>query len=590
MLEVISFIIRIKLIIVCCFLLFPVTILSQQFYPTNSFNLQVELQKFRQQGGYAVEKAPGVYKLTYPTGETRVFNFNDKINEGNYNETVDTTIINMWEIDTTEYFNKFIFWQRVGINNAYCYTPPFVDDLNRNGLPEIYGRHHTDVFWGGPVEIYERNGLGIFEPLYSYPDSGTWDVQAIGEIHGSGEKEIWMDHQDSLTGSGFNYGVVYRSDTVGVLPTTFDFTFYYIPIGQLNYTTLGDFDKNGITDAAFIADFSRIVISSYDSSINNFSTVFDTLLIDDAISDFIVGDFDMDGHTDLIVGTGNSFLYSIESSKENLYNIVWQSNLSLLNAYMVAATDDIDGNGKPEFWIGGQDFPEGNTRLQCFESEGDNDYRTVAVIELRYINGLHTAYLQAKDMDGDGKAELIITIENVILILKFMGSPNNHRYEIIYAKLGEQTQPGIWFEPIALSDLDGDGKTDILIPFIGWYSGGWEADNFSYILKQNNQVGIEERKLSGISYSDQISSYPVPFNSISSISFKVSEKNSVKISVYNTLGKEINTIFDKELSPGEYNIQWDAKDKYGSPLPSGVYFICLQTGDVVKTTKTILLK
>ena len=577
-----------KLTITICFLLLPLPILSQQFSPYNTFNLQDELQKFVEQGGRTEEISHNIYQLTYPAGEKRIFNFNKKLSETQNQGAVDTTIINMWEIDTTEYCNKFIFWQRVGVNNYF--TPPFVDDLNRNGLPEIYGRHHSDLYNWGPVEIYERNESGVFEPLYTYPDSGTWDVQAMGEIHGSGEKEIWMDHQDSLTGSGNIYGVVYRSDSTGVLPTALDFTFYYIPIGQLNYITFGDFDKNGITDAAFIADFSKIVISTYDSNLNNFATVFDTLLVDDAISGFIVGDFDMDGHTDLIVGTGNSFLYSIESSKENLYEIVWQSNLSVYNAYMVAATDDIDGNGKPEFWIGGQDFPDGITRFQCFEAKGDNDYRTVAVIELRYINGLHTAYLQAKDMDGDGKPELIITIENVILILKFTGSPDNHKYEIIYAKLGEQTQPGIWFEPIALSDLDGDGKTDILIPFIGWYPGGWEADNFSYIIRQNDQVSIDASNLPAVSYSDQISSYPVPFNSTSSIRFKISKRNSVKISIYNGIGKEINIIFDKELSPGEYNIQWDAKDKYGSPLPSGVYFICLQTGNVIKTTKTILLK
>lgn len=574
-------------IILCCFLLFTLSVLSQQFKPYNTFNAQDELQKFIQQGGSVVEISHNIYKLTYLSGQSRIFNFNKKVTDAQSRENVDTTIINVWEIDSTKYCNKFTFWQRVEINNYF--TPPFVDDLNRNGLPEIYGRHHSDPYYGGPVEVYERNESGIFEPLYSYPDSGTWDIQAMGEIHGSGEKEIWMDHQDSLTGSGFNYGVIYKSDTAGVLPTTFDFTFYYIPIGQLNYTTFGDFDKNGSTEAAFIADFSRIVISEYENNINNFATVFDTLFVDEAISGFTVGDFDMDGSTDLVVGTGMSKLYSIEVLKENLYEIVWQSNLSVYNAYMRAATNDIDGNGKPEFWIGGQDFTEGITRFQCFEAGGDNDYSSVAVIELRYINGLHTAELQAKDIDRDGKEELIITIENVILVLKFVGSPNDHKYEIFYAKLGEQTQPGTWFEPIALADLNGDDKTDILIPFIG-YSGGWEAENFSYILMQNDPVRVEDLNNFNYLYKNEISSFPVPFNSTSSIRFRISKQSSVKITIFNSIGKEINTIYNKELSPGRYNIQWDAKDKYGTQLPSGVYFICLQTGNVVKTTKTILLK
>jgi hypothetical protein len=252
---------------------------------------------------------------------------------------------------------------------------------------------------------------------------------------------------------------------------------------------------------------------------------------------------------------------------------------------MKTFTNDIDGNGKPEFWIGGQNFETGITRFQCYETNGDNSYATVAAIELRYINTLNSAYLQAVDMDGDGKKELVIDIENVILILKFMGLPNKHKYDIYYAKLGEITQSGLGFEPVAIADFDGDKKPDVLIPF-------FDSEfvlNFSYILKQYNPSRVENKQYKSLP-EDNITCYPVPFNSSTSIRFNVSEYSSVNIKIFNSLGKEINTIFNKELSPGEYNIQWEAKDKYGCPLPSGVYFICLQTCNVIKTTKTILLK
>lgn len=564
---------------------------AQEYKPYNIFNKETELQKFVERGGKVDEISPNIYKLTYRTEKERVFNFNHKENVVEKNEPVDTTIINMWEIDTTKYNSKFIFWQRVALNNESVFTPPFVDDLNRNGRPEIYGKHHSSFLGmnGGPVEIYERNENGLFAPLYAYPDSATLAVKAMGEIQGSGEKEIFMNYYNDT----IPQFVVYRSDSLGVLPTTFDFIFYYsIPFFSIYDMILGDFDKNGITDCAFISSDENgiplIIISEYRDSINNFSTVFEYKNLTESFSGFAVGDFDSDNKTELIAGGGLGKLISIEAVKENSYELIWQDDFSIYNAYMITTTQDIDGNGKSEFWIGGQDFVEGITRLECYEAKGDNNYESVAMIELRYINSLYTNYLQARDLDGDGKEELIISLANVILILKFIGSPNNHQYEIYYIKIGEATEPTAEFLPLTTADLDGDGKVDILLPFQKSENG--QAVNFSYILKQNGTVGVEPINNFPTNYDVYIKSYPVPFNSTSSVKFSVVKEGIAKIKVYNSLGKEIKTLLEENLSPGEYNIHWEAQDKYGNPLPSGIYFISLQTDNVFKTTKTILLK
>ncbi|MCX8104268.1 MAG: T9SS type A sorting domain-containing protein [Ignavibacterium album] len=564
---------------------------AQEYKPYNTFNKEAELQKFVEHGGKVEEISPDVYKLTYRTGESRVFNFNLKDNFAADNNPVDTTIINMWEIDTTKYSNKFIFWQRVELNNDYVFTPPFVDDLNRNGRPEIYGKHHSSFLGinGGPVEVYERNHNGSFVPLYVYSDSATLSVKAMGEIHGSGEKEIFMNYYNDT----IPQYVIYRSDSISVLPTTFDFIFYYtIPFFSIYDMILDDFDKNGISDCAFISadenGFPIIIISVFRDSINNFSTVFEYENLDETFSGFAIGDFDQDRKTELIAGGGLGKLISIETMRENSYELIWEDNFSTYNAYMKTKTADIDGNGKPEFWIGGQDFPNGITRLECYEANGDNSYEPVAIIELRYINSLSTFYLQAKDLDGDGKEEIIISIANVILILKFTGSHNNHHYEIYYVKIGEASEPTAEFLPLTNADLDGDGKVDILLPFQKSEYG--QAVNFSYILKQNGTVNVEPLNTLPTSLDVYVKSYPVPFNSMSSVKFSLAKEGIAKIKVYDSLGKERITLIEEKLSPGEYNIHWEAQDKYGNPLPSGIYFISLQTDNVFKTIKTILLK
>lgn len=559
---------------------------AQEYRPYNTFNKEAELQKFFERGGSVEEISPDVYKLTYRTGESRVLNLSLKENVNEISKPVDTTIINMWEIDTTKYSDKYIFWQRVEINNDNVFTPPFVDDLNRNGRPEIYGKHHSSFLGmnGGPVEVYERNENGLFAPLYAYLDSATLSVKEMGEIHGSGEKEIFMNYYNDT----IPQYVVYRSDSIGVLPTTFDFFFYYESIFQIDNPTLSDFDNNGITDVAFIVGWKNIIVSEFRDSINNFATVFEYENLDETFYGFTIGDIDSDEKTELISGSGLGKLISIEAVRENSYKLIWQDNFSTFNAYMKTTTEDIDGNGKLEFWIGGQDFPNGITRLVCYEANGDNNYKPVAMIEFRYINSLYTFYLQAKDLDGDGKEELIVSIANVILMLKFIGSPNNHQYEIYYVKIGEVTEPTAEFLPLTIADLDGDGKQDFLLPFQKSENG--QAVDFSYILKQNGIVEVEPFNTQPASFNIYIKSYPVPFNSTSSVRFSIVKEGIAKIKVYNSIGKEIKTLLEEQLSPGEYNIQWEARDEYGIPLPSGIYFITLQTENVFKTTKTILLK
>jgi hypothetical protein len=90
------------------------------------------------------------------------------------------------------------------------------------------------------------------------------------------------------------------------------------------------------------------------------------------------------------------------------------------------------------------------------------------------------------------------------------------------------------------------------------------------------------------------SNYPNPFNPSTKFNFDISEHSNVIIIVYNILGKEITTLLEKELSPGNYSINWDAKDSNGQLLPSGVYLIRFNAENsnthYIQTIKSVLLK
>lgn len=556
----------------------------------NNFNQEAELQRFVERGGKVETISHNVYRLTYRTGENRTFNLNHKENFKSNNEPVDTTIMNIWEIDTTKYNNMFEFWQQVEVANAW-WAPLPIDDLNNNNLPELYG--YTDIIYPnliGPAKIFERNTIGIYQDVFTY-DSTTVYVKGIAHIYPTGNTKIFTNafvDEDSIF---YNIYPIYKSDTAGNLPTTFDFLFYLDTL-QINNMTFGDWDNNGITDCAFttpsVGDTTMCAIAEYRDSINNFEEIFKfSSIFESDISGFAIGDFDQDEKTEIIISSGPGNVFVIENNTENQYSIVNQFPFPVHNTYMQTATNDIDGNGKPEFWIGGQDFENGITVLQCYEADGDNNYRVVAHIELRYLVSLFNYYIQSVDLDGDSKEELVISIGNVILILKFAGYPNNHQYKLWYAKLGEATQPGAGFYPASIADLDGDGKKDLIIPMEKYTT--WITYAFSYILRRDGTSSVNDLIDDGMSF-ESIHSYPNPFNSMSTISFNIIDLSDVQLKIFDMLGKEVKILLDKELSPGNHNISWDAKDSYGNSLPSGIYLIVLKTKNSIKTFKSILIK
>ena len=87
--------------------------------------------------------------------------------------------------------------------------------------------------------------------------------------------------------------------------------------------------------------------------------------------------------------------------------------------------------------------------------------------------------------------------------------------------------------------------------------------------------------------------YPNPFNPSTKIRFVIAsviaseakQSQLVSLKVYDVLGNEITTLVNEELSPGEYEVEFDAKQ-----LTSGIYFYTLKAGSFVQTKKMILLK
>lgn len=79
--------------------------------------------------------------------------------------------------------------------------------------------------------------------------------------------------------------------------------------------------------------------------------------------------------------------------------------------------------------------------------------------------------------------------------------------------------------------------------------------------------------------------YPNPFNPSSKIKMQIAKLGNVRLTIYDALGREVETIVNEKLSPGTYEVEWDAS-KYGS----GVYFYRLTSADFTETKRMMLIK
>jgi hypothetical protein len=84
-----------------------------------------------------------------------------------------------------------------------------------------------------------------------------------------------------------------------------------------------------------------------------------------------------------------------------------------------------------------------------------------------------------------------------------------------------------------------------------------------------------------------ISVYPNPTSGTSNIGFVLQERADVQLSVYNSLGQEVKSIYSGSMAAGQANFEFDAA--IGSDL-NGLYLIQLVVNDKIHTQRLLHLK
>jgi hypothetical protein len=85
--------------------------------------------------------------------------------------------------------------------------------------------------------------------------------------------------------------------------------------------------------------------------------------------------------------------------------------------------------------------------------------------------------------------------------------------------------------------------------------------------------------------------YPNPFNPSTTIGFFLPNRCQVTLEIYDTSGRLITRLLDRETKPAGTNaVEWRGLDDRGRAVSSGVYFCRLRAGKETISKKMTLLK
>lgn len=145
---------------------------------------------------------------------------------------------------------------------------------------------------------------------------------------------------------------------------------------------------------------------------------------------------------------------------------------------------------------------------------------------------------------------------------------------------GNSPQPGTQYYG---SRISSSSNADIIIA--SPYSSVGDNKNSGIVQFYNTPITPNEEEIEVVEEYKLEQNYPNPFNPSTEINYQVKESGLVKLTVFNLLGQEVQTLVNEQKNNGAYSVNFNA-----SALSSGFYFYRLEVNDFSSTKKMMLIK
>jgi hypothetical protein len=114
---------------------------------------------------------------------------------------------------------------------------------------------------------------------------------------------------------------------------------------------------------------------------------------------------------------------------------------------------------------------------------------------------------------------------------------------------------------------------------------GWAVGSNGVVIRTGIPVNIVQSENSVPLEFILNQNYPNPFNPKTNIKYQILKSGLVKLTIFDILGRKIETLVNEDQTPGTYLADW-----YAEKYPSGIYYYTLITDDYTETKKMVLVK
>jgi hypothetical protein len=401
--------------------------------------------------------------------------------------------------------------------------------LNNDNYPDLLFGKMAPYDFG----VAMNNGDGTFGSVvtYSVNSCGWGDINAY-DIDGDGDLDVVICEAEACPGIPESGLRIYFSKNNG------DGTFaapYYIVIDPNPYTiTAGDFNRDGHLDLA-TANWGTYGANNW--------------------IDVIRGNGDGTWQSAVLyeVGQGPNGIVSMDFNHDNILDI---------------ATCNSGAGG------------EGVETMSVLIGNPDGSFQPAMTYYGSYsADLLGTTGITAGDVNRDGHPDLMVANYGSSDISIYINNGAG-QFDFKY-----RYGAGWGAEWPFYADFTGDSVKDIAVTVTTPHPGSLLRS--VAIVKGNvNLVGIDPGTIGGIPGTFNLfQNYPNPFNPVTLIKYFLSKTSKVKITIYDILGRETETLVNEQMNPGNYEVRWD-----GTNYSSGVYFYRIVTNGFTETKKMILMK
>jgi photosystem II stability/assembly factor-like uncharacterized protein len=138
----------------------------------------------------------------------------------------------------------------------------------------------------------------------------------------------------------------------------------------------------------------------------------------------------------------------------------------------------------------------------------------------------------------------------------------------------QQYMEGLYIIDVKCLAMDVDGSI---------LAGTWGAG--IYRSKGSPETGIAVSPFNESVRTAIVQHHPNPFNAATTIVYTLPGESLVDLSIFDILGRKVLQLVQGRQSGGTHTVVWDASD-----IPSGTYFIALESGAVVRVSACTLIK